>query len=232
MDFNWSLIVALVLLIALVYMATLLVRAWKDRKPSQQITIHSSIEDMRSIGELAVYKVFTKEIVTETDHSWGQFGERYLRWVLTHKKMAMVFEFEIEFRYNLRNSAFQIEPRGQGTYNLKMPPCQHEVFIRNINVYDEQKARVMPWLLPDLLNGFFSGSFSEQDKNHLIAAARQHAEERAKEQIKKLEGDLHASAESTLRSIARAFGAENVTFDFKTDHEPAMVIEMTNRLAA
>jgi Protein of unknown function (DUF4230) len=232
MEFNWSLTVALILLIALVYVATLLVRAWKDRKPSQQITIHSSIEDMRSIGELAVYKVFTKEIVTETDHSWGQFGERYLSWVLTQKKMAMVFEFEIEFRYNLRNNAFQIEQRGQGAYNIKMPPCQHEVFIRNITVYDEQKARVLPWLLPDLLNGFFSGSFDEQDKNHLIAAARQHAEERAKDQIKKLEGDLHASAESTLRSIARAFGADNVTIEFKTDHEPAMVIEMTKRLAA
>ena len=232
MDFNWSLIISLVLLIALVYTATLLVRAWKARKPSQQITIHSSIEDMRSIGELAVYKVFTKEIVTETDHSWGQFGERYLSWVLTQNKMAMVFEFEIEFRYNLRNNAFQIEPLGQGAYNIKMPPCQHEVFIRNINVYDEQKARVLPWLLPDLLNGFFSGGFNEQDKNHLIAAARQHAEERAKEQIKKMEGDLHASAESTLRSIARAFGAEDVSFEFKTDHEPAMVIEMTNRLAA
>ena len=86
MEFNWSLIVSLVLLIALVYVATLWVRAWRDRKPSQQITIHSSIEDMRSIGELAVYKVFTKEIVTETDHSWGQFGERYLSWVLTQKK--------------------------------------------------------------------------------------------------------------------------------------------------
>jgi Protein of unknown function (DUF4230) len=182
MNFNWSLTVALILLIVLVYMATLLVRAWKDRKPAQQITIHSSIEDMRSIGELAVYKVFTKEIVTETDHSWGQFGERYLSWVLTQKKMAMVFEFEIEFRYNLRNNAFQIEQRGQGAYNIKMPPCQHEVFIRNITVYDEQKARVLPWLLPDLLNGFFSGSFNEQDKNHLIAAARQHAEERAKDQ--------------------------------------------------
>ena len=232
MDFNWSLVVVLVLLIALVYMATFFVRALRDRKPSQQITIHSNIEDMRSIGDLAVYKVFTKEIVTETDHSWGQIGERYLSWVLTQKKMAMVFEFEIEFRFNLRNQIFQIERRGQGSYNMKMPPCQHEVFIRNINVYDEQKARVLPWLLPDLLNGFFAGSFSEQDKNHLIAAARSHAEARAKEQIKKLEGDLHASAESTLRSIARAFGAENVTFEFKTDQEPAMVIEMPNRLAA
>ena len=86
MDFNWSLVVVLVLLIALVYMATFFVRALRDRKPSQQITIHSNIEDMRSIGELAVYKVFTKEIVAETDHSWGQFGERYLSWVLTQKK--------------------------------------------------------------------------------------------------------------------------------------------------
>jgi hypothetical protein len=146
--------------------------------------------------------------------------------------MAMVFEFEIEFRYNLRSSAFQIEQRGPRSYHIKMPPCHHEVYIRNITVYDEQKARVMPWLLPDLLNGFFSGSFNEADKNKLISAARQHAEERAKQQIAKLEGDLHKSAESTLRSIARALGADNLTFEFQTDAQPAMVVEMANRLAA
>ena len=232
MDFNWSLIIVLLLFIAAIYMATRLVRTWKERKPSQQITVHSSIDDMRAIGELAVYKVFTKEIVTETDHSWGDFGERYLGWVLTKKKMAMVFEFEIEFRFNLRNNSFEIESRGPGSYNFKMPPCQHEVFIRNITVYDEQKAKVLPWLLPDLLNGFFSGSFSEQDKNNLIAAARQHAEDRAKDQILKLQGDLHASAEATLRAIARAFGAQMVTFEFKTDQSPALVIDMPTRLAA
>jgi hypothetical protein len=232
METNLSTFILIALLIGLVLAIAHLVRIFRQRKGGAQILVQSSIEDMRSIGELSVYKVFTKEIVTQTDHSWGDFGQRYLGWILTKKKMAMIFEFEIEFRYNLRSNTFQIEQRGPNSFHIKMPPCQHEVHIRNINVYDEQKARVLPWLLPDLLNGFFSGSFEENDKNKLIEAARQHAEGRAKEQIKKLEADLHKSAESTLQSVARALGAQTVTFEFRTEQEPAMVVELSSRLAA
>ena len=34
-----------------------------------EVHIHSSIEEMRSLGELSVFKVITKEIVTARNHS-------------------------------------------------------------------------------------------------------------------------------------------------------------------
>lgn len=221
----------LVLAIVLLFAATRFVQAWRTPKAATP-TIHSTIEGMRAIGELAVYRVFTKEIVTQSDHSWGEAGERYLSWLLTRKKMVMIFEFEIEFRFDLRDAAFRIERRdGQGV-TFHMPPARHEVRIRDISVYDEQKARLLPWLLPDLLNGFVAGAFSEQDKNRLIAAARSHAELRATEQIKKLQPDLRASAEATLRSVARGLGVSDVQFVFDAEEKPRMVIDIAERLAA
>ena len=70
----------------------------RKNKPAREIRVLSTIEQLRAIGQLSAYKVMTKEIVTETDHSWGEFGRRYLNWVLSDKKMAMIFEFVIDFR--------------------------------------------------------------------------------------------------------------------------------------
>ena len=69
---------------------------------------HVSLEGMRAVGELSVFKVITKEIVTETDYSFGEFGRKYLRWAFTQKKLAMIFEFQIDFRYDLRSPQFSI----------------------------------------------------------------------------------------------------------------------------
>ena len=63
----------------------------KKARPAKETRIFSSIERLRAIGQLSAYKVMTKEIVTETDHSWGEIGARYLSWVLSNKKMAMIF---------------------------------------------------------------------------------------------------------------------------------------------
>jgi hypothetical protein len=232
MDNHWGTAVVLLLLIGLVLALARLVAVWRGPRVPRAPAISESIEGVRSVGELAVFKVFTKEIVSQNDHSWGEFGERYLSWLLTRKKMVMIFEFEIEFRFDLRDAAFRIVARGPRAFDFHMPPARHEVHIRDISVYDEQKARLMPWLLPDLLNGFIAGTFPEQDKNRLIAAARSHAEQRALEQILRLQADLRISAQATLRPVARAFGAEDVVFHWDAEKQPAVVIKLAEHVAA
>lgn len=229
---EWSTVVGLVVLAVAAFFVMRAIVAWRGKPAEPTITAHGTIEGMRAIGELAVYRVYTKEIVTQTDHSWGETGQRYLSWLLTKKKMVMIFEFEIEFRFDLRDPAFRIEELAPKSYVLRMPPAQHRVHIRDISVYDEQKARILPWLLPDLLNGFIAGSFPEQDKNRLIAAAREHAESRAREQIEKLQKDLRASAEGTLRPVALAFGAREVRFEFDAEARAAVVVDLAERVAA
>lgn len=194
-------------------------------------SIFSTIQQLRSMGQLSVFKAVTKEIVTETDHSWGAFGKKYLSWVLSQKKMAMIFEFEIDFRYDLRRPEFQINETGPAAYKLVLPPCLYEVHIRDIRFYDEQGSKFMPWLVPDLLNGFLGGGFSEEDKNNLVRSAKSHAEKEARKLIDTLQAEVQASARAVLQSIGKAFGAESMDFEFVREEQPDMNIAYPQKVA-
>jgi hypothetical protein len=223
------------LLLVLVLLLGIAGGAWAMRGrrgvPSAERTIFSSIEQLKAIGQLSVFKAVTKEIVTETDHSWGSFGKKYLSWVLSQKKMAMIFEFEIDFRYDLRRSDFAIADRGAGAYELTLPPCQYEVHIRDIRFYDEQGAKFMPWLVPDLLNGFLGAGFSEEDKNNLVRSAKGHAEKEARKLIDSLQAEVQASARAVLASIGKAFGAQQLSFVFASTEQPDINIAYPQRAA-
>ena len=204
----------------------------KRNKPAKETLIFSSIEQLRAIGQLSVYKVMTKEIVTETDHTWGEFGTRYLSWVLSNKKMAMIFEFVIDFRYNLQSPHFEISETGESAYAITMPPCDYEVHIRDIRFYDEQGAKFLPWLIGDLTKGFLGGGFSEEDKNKLVAAAKGHAEKQALELIESIQSDVQKSAKTTLESISRAFGVEEIDFTFSTQKATELEVAVSEQLSA
>lgn len=226
-DFFIGMVVALVVVGGLWFWFKL-----KKNKPAKEVRIFSSIEQLRAIGQLSVYKVMTKEIVTETDHTWGEIGMRYLSWVLSNKKMAMIFEFVIDFRYNLQSPLFEIHEKGASAYSITMPPCDYDVHIRDIRFYDEQGSKLLPWLLPDLLNGFLSGGFSEEDKNKLVDAAKGHAEKQALELINNIQSEVQKSAKSTLESISHAFGAETLEFKFSTQTTTAVEVAVSETLAA
>jgi len=212
--------VNLVLIILVVVLLAAVAWIYFKRRPAAQIDIHSSLQQIRSVGHLSVFKVITKEIVTETDHSWGEFGAKYLRWVLSHKKMAMIFEFEIDFRFDLRSKEFAISEQFGEAFTITMPPCQYDVHIRDIKFYDEQQSRLLPWLLPDLLNGFLLDGFSEEHRNSLVSAAKDHAKDQARQLIDNFESEVQASAKSTLVSISQAFGAQSVNFEFVKQANP------------
>jgi Protein of unknown function (DUF4230) len=219
------------LILAGVVAGGIIMRLMRKGKPAAEVTIYSTIQQLRSIGQLSVFKAVTKEIVTETDHSWGAFGKKYLSWVLSQKKMAMIFEFEIDFRYDLRRPEFQVAETGPASYKLTLPPCFYEVHIRDIRFYDEQGSKFMPWLVPDLLNGFLTGGFSEEDKNNLIRSAKGHAEKEARKLIDTLQTEVQASARAVLSSIGKAFGATSLDFEFARDEKPAMNIAYPQKAA-
>lgn len=202
------------------------------RKPtSSGPTIFSTIQQLKAIGHLSVFKAVTKEIVTETDHTWGDFGKKYLSWVISNHKLAMIFDFEIDFRYDLRRGEFAIEDCGDQVYAITLPPCIYEVHIRDIRFYDEQASKFMPWLLPDLVNSVFGRGFSEEDKNRLIASAKAHAEKQARNLIDQLQTEVQTSAKSILESMSKAFGAEEVRFTFLREDRPDVSVEISQKAA-
>ena len=81
---------------------------------NMRIDAVASIEELKAIGVLSAFKAVTKEIVTARDHLLGDLGKRYLEWLVTSRKMAMIFEFDIDFQYDLRDPAFAVREEGPG----------------------------------------------------------------------------------------------------------------------
>jgi Protein of unknown function (DUF4230) len=182
----------------------------KQRARAARTELRSDLQELRDIGELSVFKVVTKDILTHSDHSFGEIGRKYLSWAFTQKKLAMIFEFEVDFRFDLRSNALQIrtdsDPQGGRRASIVMPLARYDVRLKDVSFYDEQRARLLPWLLPDLVSSFLPGGFNEEDKNRLIAAARAHAESQAALLSERYRHEIETSARQTLTSVTRSLG--------------------------
>jgi len=185
-----------------------------SKTTAQDHKIYSFVENMRSVGELVVFKAFTKEIVTAAKHWFGDVGKRYLTWLVSNKKMAIVFEFEINFWYDLTSPDFSVSDAGLGTFTIKMPQCLYDISIRRISLYDQQKARLLPWLLPGLVSEFFGTSFNEEEHNKLMDEALKQASVMANQLINRLSSEIEKSARQNMETLAKSFGAKSVLLDF------------------
>jgi hypothetical protein len=187
---------------------------FRSRGSGKEIRVYSSIEQLRSVGELVAFKMVTKEIVTASQHWFGEAGKRYFQWLVSTKKMAMIFEFDIDFRYDLRSPDFKIEQKNENQYILRMPRCLYQVHIRDISFYDEQNSKFLPWLLPDLLNRAFGSGFSEEDKNQLKEEAKNQAAQLAEGVVNKIQSEVENSASQTLQTLTKSLGIKKVKIDF------------------
>jgi hypothetical protein len=197
----------------LLFIAILVYRR-KKRKSDEKVQVFTSIEEIRQVGELVAFKIVTKEIVTAADHWFGDIGKKYFLWLISTKKMAMIFEFSIDFKYDLRSPDFTIQHVEDNKYRMKMPKCFYDIHIKDINFYDEQTTKLLPWLLPDLINKAFGMGFDEKDKNRLVDEAKQQASRMAVEMVQKLRSDVQSSARQTLETITKGFGGQLVAVDF------------------
>jgi hypothetical protein len=191
----------------------------KKPAPVKQLDIYSTVEKFRSVGELVVFKIVTKEIITASDHWFGEIGKKYFTWLASNKKMAMIFQFDIDFKYNLHSPDFNIESLAEGTYHLKMPKCLYEPHIKDISFYDEQGAKLLPWLLPHLLTNALSDGLNEGTKNRLIGEAKNQASQMAHDLVKKIQSEVQKSAVQTLEVLAKGFGVKHISVDF-SDAQP------------
>ncbi len=190
-----------------------------------QIDAVASIEELKAIGVLSAFKAVTKEIVTARDHLLGDLGKRYLEWLITSRKMAMIFEFDIDFQYDLRDPAFAVAEEGPGRYRLQMPRCDYVVHVRNVTFYDEQGGKLLPIILPDVVNRILGGGFNEVDRNKLMEAAKGQAEALAGNLAHRLSSEVQTSARQTMEMLAKSFGAQavSVVFPDAVPHQTRLV---------
>jgi hypothetical protein len=192
-------------------------RAFGKKGPGEgtkQHQIYAFVENMKSVGELVVFKAFTKEIVTTAENWLGKVGKKYLTWLMSNMKMAMVFQFEINFWYDLKSPDFKVTDAAQHRFMITMPQCLYNINIKDISFYDEQSAKLLDWLLPPLVSRVFSKDFTEEDKNRLKDEAKMQASSMANQLIKQLSSEIEKSARQTMEMLAKSFGAESVVLDF------------------
>ncbi len=216
---DYMILALMAFLLVVVFMLFKIVKISSSNRASKA-SISNEILQLKSIGELSVFQVYSKEIVTKTDHAFGSFGKEYLRWLVSEKKLSMIFEFEINFIYDLTSPKMDIINIANSEYLIVMPPCKYKFSIANMKFYDEKNGKFIPFLLPDSLNGFFGSTFREEDKNRLIEEARSEVEKMSVKLISELQSKIHKSARDTLEAIAKSFGARAVKFEFHDDDEP------------
>ncbi|MBE0567594.1 MAG: DUF4230 domain-containing protein [Krumholzibacteria bacterium] len=191
-----------------------LARRRRRRAAAPTVAYESFITSMKAVGELSVFRIMTKEVITASEHWFGEFGKKYLNWLLSSQRITLVIEFDVDFRYDLTDPAFRVERQGEGAFLMRMPPCRHEVLIRDMRIHSEDKAELLPWLMPDLLGRFFTGGFTVEAKNKLISETRVQASRFAGELVRKAGGEAQKSAAGTLTMLAQGLGAWRVDFDF------------------
>ena len=189
-----------------------------DRQPAV-VGIESFITSMRAVGDLSVFRIMTKEVITASEHWFGEFGRKYLNWLLSEQRITLIIEFDVDFRYDLTDPAFRVEATGPQSFRIVLPPCRHEVLIRNMRIHSEDKTELLPWLMPDLLGRFFTGGFSVEAKNKLIAETRLEASRFAGALVQKAMTEAEASATRTLTMLAQGLGAWQVDVQFVRPEE-------------
>ena len=166
---------------------------------------------LNRIGELRVYRAYMKEIVTSVDHVWGEIGKKYFSWMLSEKKLAMVFEFEVDFVYNLFSKNFKVE-QNQNGLSVTMPRCKYDVKIKDFYFYDEQGTRLK--ILPEFLSSIFDGGVSEDEKNELVKMAIKQVEEIAKKVAKNIQSDVDKTTRATINNLIMGFNEHIDSFKF------------------
>ncbi|EAJ3010214.1 DUF4230 domain-containing protein [Campylobacter coli] len=203
----------ILLSLIVILLVFVIIKQFKNSSKIEEKDIHISndITQLKSIGELSVFQVFSKEIVTKKDSAFNGIWKSILGWSLSERQIALIFEFEIAFLYDLRDKNFEIIVLDNDHYKIIMPD-KHSII--DMKFYDEKNAKFLPFLLPDSINS--TGlSFSENDKNKLIREAKEEVKELSLNLIRNLESKIHKSARDTLEAIAKGFGAKKVEFEFK-----------------
>lgn len=110
-------------------------------KNPKKADIKSDITQMRNIGELSVFRIYSKEIVTRKDDAMSGLWQSLLGWSMSKKQIAIIFEFEIEFIYDLLSKNFAITELSPGSFKISMPACKYKYSIKDMKIYDEKNAK-------------------------------------------------------------------------------------------
>ena len=189
-----TIIITIPIILFLVY---LILRLLNKNKNNSIITHKGIVDRIREIGELVALTAFYKDIATKKSNNklWDLLGG---------KKMAVISEFDLEYRYDLHKADISVN---NNKVTVKMPICTTKVNTGEIEIYDEKTPMILGIPIP-LTN------FSVDDRNTLIAGARESATETARKKTDELLPKIEKSARDTLTTLLESSGIEDVEIKF------------------
>ena len=125
--------------------------------------------------------------------------------------IAMVFEFEVDFVYDLMSPDFKVSESSSGK-SIQMPKCKYDVKIKDFYFYDEQGTRLK--ILPEFLSSIFDGGVSEEEKNELVKMAIKQVEEISKKVAKNIQLDVDKTTKETINNLIIGFNEHINSFKF------------------
>ena len=169
-----------------------------------------SVESIRSVGELIALRAIYSAPAVGRESIWGSKGQKFLHWLWSESKSIMIFRFEINFKYDLRDEESVRLKRGEDdTLIVDLGKPHYDINIRDVRFYHTEQGRLLDWLLPKAL-GLFQSNMDDATRQQMLEAARLEAIEQAESMIDNLSDEARTSAESTLLSLARGMGFRRV----------------------
>ena len=165
-----------------------------SRRRGGSTAVHSSLERIRSMGELTVLSAYIKEVVTmKTKPVWG---------IGSAGKILLICPYRIEFRYDLKKT--KISKNGD-QITVVMPPHKAEPIPGKIVFYDERKETV----------AFFPIDFDLELRNQMVEEAGTQAIKQAGIMQEDLQEQVRHSVRSTLTPLLSALGNDKIDFVFE-----------------
>ena len=206
-----DLITIIIAILAILIIIYLILRLLNKNKGNSVITHKGVVDRIRELGDLVALTAFYKDIATKKSNNklWDLLGG---------KKMAVISEFDLEYRYDLHKADIRIN---NSKVTVKMPICSTKVSTGDIEIYDEQTPMILGIPIP-LTN------FSIDDRNALIAGARESATDTAQKKTDELLPKIEKSARDTLTTLLEASSVENIEIEFthSTEFEQELKSQM------
>lgn len=190
-----TILIALILILLIVY---ILIRY---RRGTNIFNSYSIVDRIKDMGDLVALSSFYKEIAT------AETGGVPI--LLTDKRVALISEFEIEWRYDLRRVAVD---KSNGVTTVIMPVPQPKVSTGEITLHSKEDGKFMG-LIP-------VNTFSKDDWNKLVKKARESATAIAREQMKAgLLSRIEKAAKQVMIFLFESAGITELKIAFEPVHE-------------
>jgi hypothetical protein len=169
-----------------------------------------SVESIRRVGELVVLRAVYSVPAVGRESIWGEKGKAFLSWLWSESRSIMIFRFEINFKYDLRNeSSVSLRSGPAGGLEVELGTPRFDIGIQDVRFYHTEQGRLLDWLLPRAL-GLFQSNMDDETRQRMLEAARTEAIAQAEEMIANLSDEARRSAEATLKGLARGLGFQQV----------------------